>query len=100
VLLLSDKKLFKEEYEKSIEEESKSKSKWLLTLLAIYIKLNSIMLWITVLLNGLFIAFMLMDFNVGIILFLFNQYFVILYLIKTRKERKEKRDKMMIYDSN
>ena len=89
--------LFKSEYvEKQKEEKLEKPNKsYIVMLTALYIKFNWIMLWITAILNGFLIVLMLMNFNVGIILFLFNQYFVILYLVKTRNERINKKKRMI-----
>ena len=87
-----EKKLFKEE---STDEKKIGiiKNRWFVYLVAIKIKLNILLMWVTIIINGLLIIFMLTDFNVGIILFLSNQYLVIAYYIKTRKERMAKQNK-------
>ena len=87
-----EKKLFKDE---PVENKEKVvfKNKWFVYLVAIKVKLNILLMWITIIINGLLIILMLSDFNVGIILFLLNQYLVIAYYIKTRKERMEKNSK-------
>jgi len=89
--------LFKPEYvEKQKEEKTeKTNRSYIVMLTALYIKFNWVMLWATALLNGFLIVVMLLNFNVGIILFLFNQYFVVLYLVKTRNERIKKKKRMI-----
>ena len=84
-----DKKLFKD---KEIEDVKKSgfKNKWFVYLVAIKVKLNILLMWVTIIINGLLIILMLADFNFAVIPFLLNQYIVIAYYIKTRKERTEK----------
>ena len=84
-----DKKLFKD---KEIEDVKKRgfKNKWFVYLVAIKVKLNILLMWVTIIINGLLIILMLADFNFAVIPFLLNQYIVIAYYIKTRKERLEK----------
>lgn len=86
-----EKRLFKEGHE--VEEEEKPlMGKWFVYLTYIYLKLNTLIMWFTILFNGLLIIYMLLDFNVGIILFLFNQYIVIASYMKLRKERQKNKE--------
>ena len=82
------KRLFKEEH---YEEKSKTtlKGKWLVLLFTIYLRLNTLIMWFTIILNAILIFYMLLDFNVGIILFVFNQYLVVASYLRLRRERKE-----------
>lgn len=85
-----EKKLFKTG--KKVEDEQKPlRGKWFVYLTYIYLKLNTLIMWFTIIFNGILIAYMIVDFNVGIILFLFNQYIVIAYYMKLRKERQQKK---------
>ncbi len=90
------KKLFKEGH-KDIEVEKPLRGKWFVYLTYIYVKMNSIVLWVTIILNAILILFMLVDFNIGIMLFIFNQYLVVAYYMKLRKERQqEKKDQIEV----
>ncbi len=89
--LSKEKKLFKEGH-KDKEVEKPLRGKWFAYLTYIYIKLNLIIMWFTIVLNAILICYMLVDFNVGIILFLFNQYLVVAYYMKLRKERQEEKE--------
>ena len=83
-----EKRLFKE---KHYEKEGKTtlKGKWLVLLFTIYLRLNTLIMWFTIILNAILIFYMLLDFNVGIILFVFNQYLVVASYLRLRRERKE-----------
>ena len=86
-----EKKLFKEG-QKDKEADKPIIGRWFVYLTYIYIKLNLIIMWFTIILNAVLICYMLVDFNVGIILFLFNQYLVVAYYMKLRKERQQIED--------
>ena len=60
--------------------------------IALYLmqKINFIVIWITIIMNGVFIIIMFMDFTIGVLMFLLNQYIVISYYLKIRKEKKER----------
>jgi len=93
---VSNEKLFKKEFEEEHTEKKKGKN-WFIILVAIYTKLNDIVMWFTILLNTVLILYMIKDFNVGIVLFLANQYIVIIYYAKIRKERNiEKKKKKVL----
>lgn len=85
-----EKRLFKE---KHYEKEGKTtlKGKWLVLLFTIYLRLNTLIMWFTIILNAILIFYMLLDFNVGIILFVFNQYLVVASYLRLRRERREKK---------
>jgi len=83
--------LFKKEYlEKKMKEEKDKQRKWFVYLVLIYKKINMLVLWLAILINASIIVYMIYNFNVGIIVFLLNQYFVLSYYIKVRKERRNK----------
>jgi len=83
--------LFKKEYlEKKMKEEKDKQRKWFVYLVLIYKKINMLILWLSILINASIIVYMIYNFNVGIIVFLLNQYFVLSYYIKVRKERRNK----------
>jgi len=82
------KRLFKKG-EKVEEAEKPLRGKWFVYLTYIYLKLNTVIMWFTIILNAILITYMLVDFNVGIILFLFNQYLVVAYYMKLRRERQQ-----------
>ncbi len=82
------KRLFKERHEDT-EAEKPLKGRWFVYLTYIYVKMNLIILWITIILNAILIFYMLVDFNIGIMLFIFNQYIVVAYYMKLRKERQQ-----------
>ena len=88
------KRLFKEGHN-DVEVEKPLRGKWFVYLTYIYVKMNVIVLWVTIILNAILILFMLVDFNIGIMLFIFNQYLVVAYYMKLRNERhKDKDDKL------
>lgn len=83
--------LFKKEYlEKIKREEEEKRKRWFIYLVIIYKKINMIMLLISILINASVIVYMIYNFNVGIILFILNQYFLVLSYMRLRKEKKDK----------
>ena len=83
--------LFKKEYlEKKMKEERDKQRKWFVYLVLFYKRINMIVLWLAILINASIIVYMIYNFNVGIIVFILNQYFVLSYYIKVRKERVNK----------
>ncbi len=86
-----EKKLFKEG-RKDIEVDKPLRGKWFVYLTYIYVKMNTIILWVTIILNAILIFYMLVDFNIGIMLFIFNQYIVVAYYMKLRKERQQEKE--------
>jgi len=83
--------LFKKEYlEKKMKEERDKQRKWFVYLVLFYKRINMIVLWLAILINASVIVYMIYNFNVGIIVFILNQYFVLSYYIKVRKERVNK----------
>ena len=83
--------LFKKEYlEKKMKEERDKQRKWFVDLVLFYKRINMISLWLAILINASVIVYMIYNFNVGIIVFILNQYFVLSYYIKVRKERVNK----------
>ena len=83
--------LFKKEYlEKKMKEERDKQRKWFVYLVLFYKRINMIVLWLAILINASVIVYMIYNFNVGIIVFILNQYFVLSYYIKVRKERVSK----------
>ena len=83
--------LFKKEYlEKKMKEERDKQRKWFVYLVLFYKRINMIVLWLAILINASIIVYMIYNFNVGIIVFILNQYFVLSYYIKVRKESVNK----------
>ena len=83
--------LFKKEYlEKKMKEERDKNRKWFVYLVLFYKKINMIVLWLAILINASIIVYMIYNFNVGIMVFILNQYFILSYYIKVRKERGNK----------
>ena len=83
--------LFKKEYlEKKMKEERDKQRKWFVYLVLFYKRINMIILWLAILINASVIVYMIYNFNVGIKVFILNQYFVLSYYIKVRKERVNK----------
>jgi len=80
-------KLFKDEYIEK-EKENKKKGNFIL-LVVLYKKLNTFIMLLTIILNALIITIMLSDFNIGIMLFIMNQYLIVTYYLKVRKENKK-----------
>ena len=54
-----------------------------------YKKIENIVLLVTIALNTLILFFMFNNFNWGILLFVFNQYIVVLYYLNRRKEKRK-----------
>jgi hypothetical protein len=73
------------------EVEKKDKNKYWVYVLYLLKRLNRLIVWFSILTNALFIIFMIVDFNFGVVLFIFNQYIIINYLYRLRKEERDKR---------
>lgn len=83
-----DNKLFKEEYQEKVEEDKKKTNIFMFVfLVALYKKIESVIIWSTIILNSLILVVMFTDINVGIVLFIFNQYIVVSYYLKKRREK-------------
>lgn len=83
--------LFKEKKDEE-KEKPKRRDRNKIWVIALYLlqKINVIVIWLTIIMNGVFIIIMFMDFTIGVLLFLLNQYIVISYYLKIRKEKKER----------
>lgn len=86
-----DKRLFKPEYyEKKARKSIEKQKKRFVSLVTIHILIKKYLTKIALVLNTLILVFMVRDINIGIVLFLLNQYIVLLYYLHLRK--KERKD--------